>query len=446
MEFDPIFGTKPLTDTGGNLTATPEPARASHIFPRRLVIVLLLALLARLCWMAALPASAISVDLKDWMIVSSSLLKGINPYQKFDVLNWPPFWLEVLYGLSRLCKEHSEQFFLNSARLVLIAIELGVIVATFGLMRLLDPAKPIFKILLFGLAFNPLLILLTVQHANFDAAAVFWIILFLGCLVRFRRRGEMIHWLWACAFLGLAIFTKTFPFALAPLLAPGARRLSWPARCLGVALLAGPALLSLAPLYALDPVGISAHVLNYRSTPGSFGPPGLLILASRGFLIPQFARIFTCAMAGALCVLAIALYRWDVRRDADIVLLAGMLLLSLFTLGSGYGPQYWFWVVPLLAAAYPHQPHGFRILLLVAGAIVVVTNVITFAYGPVYGSFALGWEPTQAMRDECSWFESNANLMKLNMPMFAATLAVLFVGWLRIFRSMWANHGATATV
>ena len=47
-------------------------------------------------------------------------------------------------------------------------------------------------------------------------------------------------------------------------------------RILGIALVALPAALALAPLYVLDPQSITDNVLHYRSFGSSFGIIGLL--------------------------------------------------------------------------------------------------------------------------------------------------------------------------
>ena len=175
--------------------------------------------------------------------------------------------------------------------------------------------------------------------------------------------------------LGIAVFVKQFPLVLWPLLVPGGRRLDWRCRLAGPLMVIGPALLSLAPLFVLSPQAIWQNVVEYRSLGNTFGIAGLLTLMGRGNSIPIYSHIFTIAVLTMMIAAAIALWRRDWRHDADPVLFSAMMLLALFTLGPGYGSQYWFWVVPLLLVCYPNFSPGFKRVVWISMTIVVATNV-----------------------------------------------------------------------
>jgi hypothetical protein len=282
---------------------------------------------------------------------------------------------------------------------------------------------------LIGYCLNPLLILLTVQHGNFDAFAELWIILMLTLLIRFRRRRQVVDYLLAALCLGMGAFTKTFPLILWPLLVPGARCVSARARWLAAGLALGPTLLSLMPLYVLNPAEISRNVIEYRSFGPSFGVMGLLTILRAHSLAADYSTAFTPVFFIALTAIAARLWRRDVREDRDLVLLAALILLGSFLLGPGYGPQYWFWVVPLFVVVFS-EFKKLRIILLIAGVVVVATNVFEYALIRSLGQFWIEWHPSaDALREYGEkLLTSDLVQAKLRWPMSLVSMLVLIGG------------------
>ncbi|HEY1921653.1 MAG TPA: hypothetical protein VGG44_02720, partial [Tepidisphaeraceae bacterium] len=210
-------------------SSLPHPRAGRAVF--HLLMLIAVAVGMRLVWMFALPRDATSVDIDAWRRVAQGLALGMNPYARSHYLNWPPFWMEMIYFCSGVSTRLKWDF-VSCIRCVLIVADAGVLTATFFLLRLLAPRAKNGVLLLVGYCLNPLVTLLTVQHANFDAFAELWILLFLICLVRYRRGGKEIDFLLAAACLGMGGFTKTFPLMLWPLLAPGMRRMTGMGRLL----------------------------------------------------------------------------------------------------------------------------------------------------------------------------------------------------------------------
>ncbi|MGD0462333.1 MAG: hypothetical protein ABSB74_07570 [Tepidisphaeraceae bacterium] len=402
--------------------APPLPdARASRI-AFHLCLLLAIAAVTRFGWLCALPAKAISVDLNDWRRVAQGLAMGMDPYARGHLLNWPPFWMEVIY----LCMRFSARFgwdFIFCIRCVLIAADLGVLAASFLLLRMLGSGYGL--LLLLGYCLNPLLTLLTVQHGNFDAFAELWILLLLIFLLRFRRGRKEIDFLLAAACLGMGGFTKTFPLMLWPLLAPAARQVSAPARWLACGLVVGPIALAIAPLYVVAPEHVFHDVISYRGVGGSFGVLGLLNVIHLEPDAAVYSGIFTCVFLAGLAALAIRLWREDLPGDDDVVLLTAVILLASFVLGPGYGPQYWFWVTPLLLVCY-RQYRRLRIVLLVAAVIIVATNIFEYAVLRSLGQFWLAGHPSEGLeRYSEKLLFSDPDLARLCLPMTLASLFLL---------------------
>jgi hypothetical protein len=301
--------------------------------------------------------------------------------------------------------------------------------AIYLLLRTLRPASSCRRLLVIGYCLNPLLILLTAQHGNFDALLMVWVVLFLYFLIRFRNSSDAVDWLLAAGCLGIAVFIKQFPLVLWPLLAPGARQLDWRSRLAGPLLMIAPASLSLAPMFVLAPDAIMRNVVEYRGLGNTFGVVGLITLAGVSNFLPVYSHVFTAAVLAATVVVAIALWRHDWRHECDPVLFSAMILLGLFTLGSGYGSQYWFWVVPLLLVCYPNFRRGLKKAIWFSMAVVVATNVFEYAVEQNLGRFLFNLAPSQRLKalGDCFPYPS-VDLIWLRLPMTFAAFGLLWVG------------------
>jgi len=393
-----------------------------------LFFLLCLAGASRLASLAILPRTALSLDLLAWKAVGLALLDHLNPYQATPWLNHPPFWMAVLFLLAKLSSLHGIDFIL-AVRLLLIIGDLALLAATFLLLGTLQPGARHTRLIVVGYCLNPLLILLTVQHGNFDAICMVWVVLFIYFLIRHRRTSDASDWLCAAGCLGLAVFVKQFPLVLWPLLAPGARRLDWRARAIGLLLLIAPAGFSLTPLYVLAPDAIVTNVLQYRSLGNTFGVVGVLSLFGLDDVLPVYGRLFTAAILTGTIAAAVGLWRRDWRRDGDPVLFAAMMLLALFTLGPGYGSQYWFWVVPLILVCYANSGGGFRRMILLSMIVVTATNVFEYAVEPNLGRFFVELFPSAAGQSLGGYFHyPSRHLIWLRLPMTIASFGLILSG------------------
>ena len=400
------------------------------------------AVAARILCLCLWPAQAYSVDLKDWRIIAGSMLVGINPLtidRLYQLLNWPPMWMEILSGLARI----SDRFdwpLMNCIRILLIAADVVLILSTWQLLRLLNVRDRAFRPVLWGLCLNPLMILLTIQQGNFDVIPTILILWFLQSLIRFRRVGDPIDWLLAAAWLGLGGFDGGDP-ELGLTLIGEARQLNFKTLALGAALCAGPVVLSLLPLYALYPQAITNGVLFYRGTQGNLGVIGLIQLFGGIAVVPRYRPIFTGILLIAMTVITVQLRRKPIRRDGDLVLLCALILIGLFEFGSGYCPQYWMWAAPLLCICYTQETIAFRRVLIAAGLIIVATNILVFAYNTDLGRFVIWWSPSPFNQHLSDYFtDGTHDLILLSLPMTVATLVL----WLHGLRRLVANWTAPA--
>jgi hypothetical protein len=131
-------------------------------------------------------------------------------------------------------------------------------------------------------------------------------------------------------------------------------------------------------------------VLGYRGMGDTFGIVSLLRLAGVPYDVAMYARVFSLSLLGGTAALALLLRRRDFKHDADLVLLSSVLLLCVFTLGTGYGSQYWFWVVPLLLICYRHYPI-LRHVLWACMVVTIASNLVEYGVEGWLGGFLVGW-------------------------------------------------------
>src|SRR5262245_30781433 len=144
--------------------------------------VVITALLVRIAYICILPSRALSVDLYSWLSVASRLDKGENPYQSTAALNWPPLWMEILFVLNRV----GERLHISLTLLIqtfLMVVEIGVILVLFRILIQLGQGDKALRLLMIGIALNPICVLQVCQHCNFDVLVALWILGFLSALI-----------------------------------------------------------------------------------------------------------------------------------------------------------------------------------------------------------------------------------------------------------------------
>lgn len=341
-----------------------------HSTPAWAVIVAAAA--ARALFLALAPPDAVSTDLsQNWSTVVAHLENGANPYVTTTYLNWPPVWLQVLYGLRQLSVAtglswyRAVQLFTASADVATVAaaaLTLGTTVARR-------------RGLLFGFALNPASILVSCQHCNFDSLVALWAVLAVAALASSQRTRDQLDVALGFLALGIGVVTKTVPLVLTALFGGTFWRLPWRGKVLGAALVLGPVTLGMGVIYVLQPAAVTANVLQYRSASGWFGVTGILQMC--GLPFEWYSKVFMLLMVAAGVVALLACWREQVD-DGRLILSAALLLLFVPTLGPGYGPQYVAWSMPFLALAVGVAQGGLRKLVMAQLVVCAVTLIIEY--------------------------------------------------------------------
>lgn len=379
-----------------------------------------------------LPAYAYSWDISSWYRVAEVLADGENPYATTTFLNWPPLWMICVYWMSRLSEAASIEL-ITVIRLVLVAIESVLIVLTGLLIERISPLANVRRILLVGLAMNPVSVFIVCQHGNFDVIATTFVMAALLALGSHLRSADDLDWLLACLSLGLAVLTKTYPLALAPLLLPGFRSATWRSRLLGGSLLLGPTVLGMAVIHALAPDAILRNVLNYRSRPGTFGFSGLAGLVDWPFL-QAVSEVAGATLMVAILAWAVLAWRWPGPTGAGVVLLSSIILLAIPTLGPGFGAQYAAWFIAPVTASFAAGSTRWRRAVVASYLVSAVTYFVLYGYASDLGQFMTFLSGTGSERALAELARTFPGQALISLPMFVSWMALLSIGVLDLAR------------
>ena len=398
---------------------------------RDLALVLAAAWLARVVFIAAI-GDAHSLDVDYWQGALRALDKGQNPYET-GVLNWPPLWLEIIVGLDAVA-DSTQISFLSALRIYLVLVESAVVATLYlTLVALGAPRERVRRALLFGIALNPVAILLVCQHGNSDVNVGLFVTLAVAALLAHRRSRDVIFWLCGCLLLGVGVLAKTVPLVLAPLLAPGFRLATPAGKVLGVTLLLGPATLGVSVIMSLVPGAVLEHVIRYRSTRGFFGLSGMLEeLTSLDDRFP-YGSVFTLAVV----VMVVWLWR-RLSREAPLpperlFLLVATVLMAVVAFGPGYGPQYAYWFMPALIATYVLLDDAWRRLLRVAYVVAGLTYAVEYAFVPWLGGYANALAgDSDWVADASAYLDDPDRLVLFRIPLFIAYLVLIAKGIVRL--------------
>ncbi len=354
----------------------------------RALIFLTLLLIATRAAVIALTSSTIaSQDMDYWVTVAASLRAGQNPYVTTHFLNWPPLWMLCIWGLDTIAQstQLSLKVVIKSA---LVIPEIVILFGSRALLKELTPTTPWFPTLLIGLVLNPIAILLTCVHGNFDALVAVWCLVAVGYAVRFSRTLHGSARLASACGIGLGILTKTVPFVLLPLIFIKGRLRPKSESLLAIAFALLPAMVGVGLIYFAAPEAVNEKVIGYRGSPGWYGLSGIFEAVGWGaFARKVYPSIF---FIGVLTVMFGVLKKFAeaTQIESRSVLAASiMLLLFVPTFGPGFGLQYAFWTLPLIVVGIPVLGNRFAI-----GACIhlVATSVVyLWLYGsvPSLGAF-----------------------------------------------------------
>jgi len=383
----------------------------------QLLLVYAIFAMARLLFIVFMP-HAYSKDLYSWLRVIDILKNEGDPYSTTDVLNWPPFWMQILYGVHEISK-YTTVSPTRIIQLVLIGGEAISILPCYIIMRKFFNIENPAKLLILGFALDPVCILLSCQHCNFDVFVGFWVLIFVASLLLYYRAHDVVYWLMACFFLGLGILTKTVPVILSPLLFMGIRKQKASTIIFGMLLLLTPVAIGMSIIFSLGHTGVMNNVIAYRSMSGWYGVTGILGAVKKYDLIEVYRKLSPVVILCIMLYLSRRSYLTDRLQPPKLIAVVLLLLISLPTFGPGYSPPYISWYLPLIIILYGISAHGMRIFLLAGYIIVAITYIIEYAFFDSHGAFLVKLFPSGKMTAWSNMLGAANMQVLIRLPMFA---------------------------
>lgn len=392
---------------------------------RQLFVLIAALLLSRLLFILMMPATY-STDLYSWLKVMEVLQNHGNPYRETGVLNWPPFWMQILFGIHQVAK-YAQISATHLIQATLVGGEVLVLCIAHAFALKHFDKRRVFWALFFGLAINPVSIFLSCQHCNYDVFVGMFVLLATWMLVEWNARRNAEAWLAACFFIGLGILAKTVPIILTPLLLLGFRRLSWPVRLFGAALVAAPFAIGMSVLFTLERQGVMEHVIGYRSLAGWYGITGLLFRTGWPGAMDAYQKISPVLFIAVMAFTAFWCNRKEALNSKKILMLALLMMLFIPTFGPGYSPPYILWYLPLMVILYATADKTLRRFFIVAWLITVLTYIVEYALFNSHGAFLLELEPSLRMTTLSEQAGSRQGQTLIRLPMFACYVALFFM-------------------
>ncbi|MFI5195935.1 MAG: hypothetical protein ACHQD8_02505 [Chitinophagales bacterium] len=404
----------------------------------RLLLLFTIFILVRLLFIILMPHTY-SKDLYAWLNVIDILKNEGNPYSVTGVLNWPPFWMQVLYGVHIISKFTAVSPTLI-IQLVLIGGEAMTLLACYLVLRKFFNVQKPAKVLIFGVALNPVCILLSCQHCNFDVFVGFWVLLFVAALLLFYTGHSPVNWLIACFFLGIGILTKTVPVILSPLLAIGIRNQKFTTIFFGLMLLFTPVAIGMSIIFSLGHTGVINHVISYRSMSGWYGFTGILGLLKTDALIDLYRKLSPIIISGSLLYLTWWGYHTQILKPKRLIIISLLFLIAIPTFGPGYSPPYINWYFPLAVILYCISSRGLKNFLALGYAVLALTYITEYAFFDSHGAFLTKFFPSAKMSGLSDMLGSQKMQVLIRLPMFVFYIS-LFVLLVSAMFTSGKSHG-----
>lgn len=305
---------------------------------RPLLIILAIALLVRLVPALLLPVGA-RYDIESFRLVGAALLNGEEVYTSAARNRHPYLPLQMIWiGSALWSARHTAVPFVVWLKLPAVLADVAITAVLFKtLQRRADTATAVTLVLLFAL--NPVSVLITAYHGQFDALPT--LLLLLAWVGWELRRTS-----WSAVALGLATLSKTWPALFWPIVVM--RQQTWRQRVTYTTLALGipaAAVVVYVLLFQADPLPMLRRTLAHTGVPGYWGVSAVLSILSRWSPLAAGVYDILLALRHVLLLVAALVTLWWTRRQPALDALLALLLAEL-AVSVGIGIQWLVWLVP----------------------------------------------------------------------------------------------------
>lgn len=284
-------------------------------------------------------------DIDSYRFQAASVFQHRNVYIATERYPYPPVWVWIVASVQWIASTQHMRFDVL-VKLPAILADLGIVILIYRYVR--DRRGACLAALLAAAlyALNPVAVLVTAGHGQFDALAIFFVLLAL----QLRGVNQDRRVVWSAIALGVAISLKGYPVLLLPYLvltAPRGKRLI--SGGLALAPLAACSLLYVA-LFGFTPLMVT-RVLNYNGT-GQFGWLALIQGTQYAALVtPDFASRASTISHALIVLFALVMPWWRYRTQPATV--AALIFLAFYAMTATMSVQYVIWALPFVVIAMP---------------------------------------------------------------------------------------------
>ena len=316
---------------------------------KQILLISILAGIVRFVPIILLPVGA-GYDIQSFRLVGEALLNGQDVYTSAAIGRHPylPF---QMYWIGLALKLHLKTSipFVIYIKLLPAFFDILITILIYHVVRAWKNSVKESVLLALLFAFNPISILVTAYHGQFDAVSVF-LILFAWYWAEIGQKTKF-----SALALGLAILNKTWPIVFLPITL--IRNLNWRYWLVYVGIaLSVPILVTVTYVAVLntDPAPMLRRALTHTGPDGYWGWSAILTILKKqhtGFEVVYKllidARRWLILVAGLFTL-------WWTRKETVLAALV-TIILAVFTVSAGMGMQWLLWVVPLAILDQDHR-------------------------------------------------------------------------------------------
>lgn len=314
-----------------------------------LFLVAGVALIVRLIPMVLLPVGA-GYDIESFRLVGAALLNKEDVYTSAAFGRHPYLPMQMYWiGFALYLNSLTAVPFVILIKLLPVLVDVLIAVLIYQAGRYWQKSQA--EALLWGLlyALNPIAILVSAYHGQFDSIPVFFLMLS-WMWWEFHKRTKL-----SAGALGLAILNKTWPIVFLPIML--VRNLKWKYWLVfTIVSLAIPVVATLAYVLVLDtdPMPMLRRALTHTGPDGYWGMSALLALLKNHWSV--FEPIYTSFVAWRRWIILFTgiIVLWWTRRQTVVAALT-TIILAVFMVSSGMGIQWLLWIVPFAILDADHR-------------------------------------------------------------------------------------------
>lgn len=316
---------------------------------RPLLLVLLVALVVRLIPAVLLPVGA-GYDIESFRLVGEALLNGEDVYTSAAVGRHPYLPMQMYWiGSAYYLHLNTAVPFVVLVKLLPVLVDAGITAVIFRTCKQwqMNDRAAVGWALLFAL--NPIAILVSAYHGQFDSVPVLLLLLSWFWL-EFGKKSKL-----SAAALGFAILNKTWPIVMLPVTL--VRNLNWKHWLIYSGIVLGvPILFTTAYVLIIesDPVPMLRRAFTHTGPNGYWGLSASLALLKKQIIALEPIYDYMVAWRRWLILAAGLFTLWWTRKETIVSALT-TIILAVFTVSAGMGIQWLLWVVPFAILNADHR-------------------------------------------------------------------------------------------